>query len=137
MNDDEPCETSTSTICSTTLSYGVDPSGTTTITRTSSYCSSILGCQATGGATITTTVATSTPSATPYVVYPILSTDDTATNSIQQDINNLGVPNVYRSMSPNLGTMFWFIPSLTPAQVQTLQNNANVSCSIKFQSTAS
>jgi hypothetical protein len=129
--EDDPCETETSSICSTTISQ--DP--TTTITT--STCQSVSGCAVTGSATATTTSACKLAAATPglskrantcgqwAIVVPRNNGNQAETDKINKAINDLGVTGAYRSSSSQgtLGTLFWAIERMTDDQMQNLRDN--------------
>lgn len=142
MDENEQCQTATVTACTTYLSYGVDGASKTTTTGTSSSCSSIVGCSATGVQTTTATTVTATPSSAMYMVYPRDGADTTGTNNIEQQMfTQIGVrrdPPYYKSQSTstgsdNTGVNFWFV-YLNGDQVAAIRNNQYVSSILYFYS---
>jgi len=120
-DDEDECETATSSVCGFTVSYETNGAGSTTSTVTASICETATGCPVTGSAT--TATVTPTPTVKPYVVYPQSPTNAGQISSILAAINALNpAPNyVYQSTSSRgLGTLFFFANGITDAQAQSL-----------------
>jgi hypothetical protein len=148
--DDEPCETSSMSVCKTAIT--TLPSTTTT----TSSCRSVTGCKPTGTDTTTTTSACSAAAAThpanpaatghlskrvvpldcfPWaVVYPRMDANAAALNAIDVKLNdmlNRANPviagELYRSQSTQgLGTLFWAVEHMSESARQEVLT-ANVS----------
>jgi hypothetical protein len=128
-DDDNECEVSTSSICSTTVSQL--PTTTTTI---SGSCRTVSGCTVTGSATTTTTSACKAAAATPglakrapacgqwAVIIPRNSANQAEILRIQNAIDGSGATGVYRSESLHgtLGVMFWAVERMTDGTLSTL-----------------
>ena len=134
MGDEDVCETSTITGCTTYVTYSVDTEGTTTATRTTSYCNSAVGCEPTLTDSTTVATATATPG-TPnyYVIYPENNGDSGTADQVVALLYSEGVDttdeNFWISSSANLGVNFWYAP-LTTDQFNALSNSPAVSISI-------
>ncbi|KAH9906746.1 pectate lyase superfamily protein-domain-containing protein [Xylariomycetidae sp. FL2044] len=125
--DSDECETATSSVCGTQISYATDTRGETTTTITSSICESITGCTITGSSTTTTVSAT--PTVKPYVIYPRSPNTQSDIVSIKQAINRLQPAPVYQYESHSfvLGTIFIFVNGITDGQAGALRQMPVVS----------
>ncbi|KAF2125602.1 glycoside hydrolase family 55 protein [Dothidotthia symphoricarpi CBS 119687] len=141
--DDEPCETEEAELCTTTVSIGTarrrnnkrnsQQFGTSTkivmidgkvvkrqqdATRTTTVasCLTVTGCHVRGTDLTTTTVEpTATPA--PYIVYPA---SPIFVGNLRTAL--LALPGgFYESVSPTLGTMFFFMNGITAPDVERLQ----------------
>jgi len=127
--EDDVCETTTISGCTTYLTYSVDSKGSTTATATTSACKDAPGCSPT--VSDITTTSTVTPEATPtnYIVWPVDGIRSQVIDQIVAVFYAEGVsathPDYYVSRG-NVGTNFWYTP-LTASQLAAVKRSSAVS----------
>ena len=136
MQDDEPCDTSTISGCTTYSTYSVDSDGSTTATATTSFCQTAIGCEPTVYSTATATTVSATAASTYYAIYP--ETTVVTAAQIEQllsdnDVDTTLDPNFYVSTSANLGLNFVYA-GMTTAQLDAVSASNLVSIYIALYS---
>ncbi|KAL2126620.1 hypothetical protein VTI74DRAFT_527 [Chaetomium olivicolor] len=146
--EEDSCETATASICTTTLSYGVvlkrdagaalatpapwipfeefrklSKRAVTTTTSTITFCTKVTGCGATDITETSSIAATATP--TPRILIP---RDPKNVDGIRSSIRQqpAGTNTFWESKTDRLGTIFFFVPSLTDEQTNWMRQHPQV-----------
>jgi hypothetical protein len=132
-DDDEHCDQSSVSTCTTTFSVqerAVSPATVSALatTKTSSRCGTVTGCDITSSATSTTTSSCASPTGkvqkragcgTWKIVWSLSPGNLGRNNLIETTMTNLGIQ-FYASKSGRLGTLFWSVQSMTDDQYTNL-----------------
>lgn len=140
--EEDSCKTATADVCTTTLSYGVvakrsvdapripftefrklGKRAVTTTTSTISFCTRVTGCGETDITKTTTAASTATPN-----IRVVIPRDPKNVAGLRSALQRQlpGDSGFYESQTNELGTIFFFIPSFTDAETDTIRNHAEV-----------
>lgn len=125
----EGCHSETGEVCfySTSVSATTTNGIITTTSQVTSACGTVIGCNAQGTTTSTTTTAISDPTAIVHVVYPKDASNQAQTDSIAQELKTLveDPANVVTSTTETFGLNFWLVTSSTET-ADKIRNIPNV-----------